>query len=47
MDMKVSEVAELLGISESRASQIRAGAMRRLPELLEKVDRDAALSRAA
>lgn len=47
MDMKVSEVAELLGISESRASQIRAGAMRRLPELLEKVDRDAPLLRAA
>ena len=47
LDMKVGEAGELLGVSGSRASQIRATAMRRLPELLEKVDRDAVLSQAA
>jgi RNA polymerase sigma factor FliA len=47
MGMKMGEVADLLGISRSRASQIRTGAMRRLPELFEQVDRDMALSRAA
>jgi RNA polymerase sigma factor for flagellar operon FliA len=36
MDMTVIEVAELLGVSPSRASQIRSAAMRRLPDLLEQ-----------
>jgi RNA polymerase sigma factor FliA len=47
MDMKLSEVAELLGVSASRASQIRTDAMQRLPDLLERVDSDATLSWAA
>jgi RNA polymerase sigma factor FliA len=47
MGMKTSEVADLLCISRSRASQIRTSAMRRLPGLLEQVDADATLSRAA
>jgi RNA polymerase sigma factor for flagellar operon FliA len=47
MDMKVSDVANLLGVSRSRASQIRTAAMRRLPDLLDRVDRETALSRVA
>ena len=38
MDMTTTEVAGLLGISKSRASQIRTSAMRRLPELLGNVE---------
>jgi DNA-directed RNA polymerase specialized sigma subunit len=45
--MKVSDVANLLGVSRSRASQIRTAAMRRLPDLLDRVDRETALSRVA
>jgi RNA polymerase sigma factor FliA len=47
MGMQTGEVADLLGISRSRVSQIRTAAMRRLPELLDQVDADTALSRAA
>lgn len=47
MDMKTGEIADLLGISRSRVSQIRTAAMRRLPDLLEQVDADTALPRAA
>ena len=47
MDMTTTEVAGLLGISKSRASQIRTSAMRRLHELFRKVDAHATLSRAA
>jgi RNA polymerase sigma factor for flagellar operon FliA len=47
MGMKVTEVAEVLGITRSRVSQIRTGAMQRLPELLDEVDSAAAHSRAA
>ena len=47
MDMKVSDVANLLGVSRSRASQIRTAAMRRLPDLLDRVDSETALSRVA
>ena len=45
--MQVTTVAELLGISPSRASQLRTAAMRRLPELIKKVDADAPRSLAA
>lgn len=45
--MQVSAAAELLGVSPSRASQIRTAAMRRLPELLEQAHSDATRSRAA
>ena len=45
--MSVTEVAQLLRVSASRVSQIRNDAMRRLPELLEKVDSHAIRSRAA
>ena len=47
MGMKTGEVADLLGISRSRVSQLRTAAMRRLPELLEQVDADTTLARAA
>jgi RNA polymerase sigma factor for flagellar operon FliA len=47
MGLKLSEVAGLLGISRSRASQIRTGAMKRLPELLDRVDWETTLSRVA
>lgn len=47
MGMTVTDVAEILGVSPSRVSQLRTGAMRRLPELLEKLDSRAARSRAA
>jgi RNA polymerase sigma factor FliA len=47
MGMTTGEVADLLGISRSRVSQLRTAAMRRLPELLEQVDADTALARAA
>jgi RNA polymerase sigma factor FliA len=45
--ISVTRVAELLGISPSRASQIRTAAMRRLPELLEPADSHATRVRAA
>ena len=38
MGMTTSEVADLLGVSKSRASQIRTSAMRRLPELLDHAE---------
>jgi RNA polymerase sigma factor FliA len=47
LGIPVSEVADLLGVSRSRASQIRTTAMRRLPDLLDKVDWETTLSRAA
>jgi RNA polymerase sigma factor (sigma-70 family) len=47
MGISTTEVAGLLGISKSRASQIRTSAMQRLRELLDKVDADPTLSRAA
>ena len=47
MGMTTGEVADLLGISRSRVSQLRTAAMRRLPELLEQVDADTTLARAA
>jgi RNA polymerase sigma factor FliA len=47
MGMRTGEIADLLGISRSRVSQIRTAAMRRLPELLDQVDADTARSRAA
>ena len=47
MGMKTGEVADLLGISRSRVSQLRTAAMRRLPELLEQVDADTTFARAA
>lgn len=47
MGMNTGEVADLLGISRSRVSQLRTAAMRRLPELLEQVDADTTLARAA
>lgn len=47
MGMKTGEVADLLGISRSRVSQLRTAAMRRLPELLDKVDAHTRLLRAA
>ena len=37
MDMTLAEVAERLGVSPSRVSQMRTKAMERLPELLEKI----------
>ena len=47
MGMRTGEIADLLGISRSRVSQLRTAAMRRLPELLDQVDADTTLSRAA
>jgi RNA polymerase sigma factor FliA len=47
MGMTVSHVAEILGVSASRVSQLRAVAMRRLPELFENVGSQASRSRAA
>ena len=41
MGMQTSEVADLLCISRSRASQIRTSAMRRLPGLFDQVKADA------
>jgi RNA polymerase sigma factor FliA len=38
MGMTTTEVAGLLGISKSRASQIRTSAMRQLPELFDKLN---------
>jgi RNA polymerase sigma factor for flagellar operon FliA len=45
--MMLTSVAELLGVSPSRASQIRTAAMRRLPELMRQVESDACRLRAA
>jgi RNA polymerase sigma factor FliA len=45
--MQVSAVAELLGVSASRATQIRTAAMRRLPELLDHAESHPTRSRAA
>ena len=39
MGMTSTEVAGLLGVSKSRASQLRTSAMRRLPELFDEVYR--------
>jgi RNA polymerase sigma factor FliA len=47
MDMSVTDVAELLGLSASRVSQIRTTAMSRLPDLLEQLDSNATRARAA
>jgi RNA polymerase sigma factor FliA len=47
LGITTTEVAGLLGVSKSRASQIRSSAMQRLPELLYEVDADPTLSRAA
>jgi RNA polymerase sigma factor FliA len=47
LGITTTEVADLLGVSKSRASQIRTSAMQRLPELLDEVDADPTLSRAA
>jgi RNA polymerase sigma factor for flagellar operon FliA len=47
MGMQAGEVADVLGVSQSRVSQLRTAAMRRLPELLDKVNAHTRLLRAA
>ena len=47
MGMNTAEIGDLLGVGRSRVSQIRTAAMRRLPALLEQVDADTGIARAA